>query len=76
MRSSCQTEKVAQVDQSDIFTLLLAIFGLLAAGLVVRVVSKRKTKIAKSYRVVSQKGNVAGRDIIAGDSKKRDEKPE
>jgi cell division septal protein FtsQ len=50
------------------------IAAIVGAGLVIKLTYSRKSSNDSSIRVVSQKGNHAGGDIIAGDSVKKTEK--
>lgn len=50
------------------------IAAIIAAGLVIKLTITRKSSSDSSVRIVSQKNNQAGGDIIAGDSVKKDRK--
>lgn len=45
--------------------------ALVASGVVVKLVVMRRTSNRSSIRVVSQKNNIAGGDIVAGNSAKK-----
>ena len=58
------------MDSSDVFKLLAFIGAALAAGVTIRVVMSRRNSSKKDIRFISQKNNIAGGDIVAGDSTK------
>jgi len=47
---------------------------LVASGLVIRVAISRRTSKRSNVRIVSQKNNIVGGDMIAGNSFKRNNK--
>jgi hypothetical protein len=58
------------MDKSSILKVLLAIIAVVAAGITIRIVKKTKSRTS----IVSQKGNTAGGDIVAGDKNERRDK--
>jgi hypothetical protein len=58
------------MDWSTVGKVLLALVAAIAGGLVIKVAVSRRTSRRTEIRFVSQKNNVAGGDIVAGDSTK------
>lgn len=58
------------MDSADLFKLLAIVGAALAAGVTIKVVISRRNSSKKDIRFISQKNNIAGGDIVAGDSTK------
>ena len=58
------------MEWSTIGTLVAALAGLIAGGFVIKAVVSSRSSRRTETRIVSQKNNQAGGDIVAGDSTK------
>lgn len=62
------------MDGATILKIIAAIASIFAAGYVIKVVISNRQSTKTDVRFVSQKNNVAGGDIVAGDSTKSNTK--
>lgn len=58
------------MEWSNISAIVLGIIGVLAAGFTIKTIISNRSKKNTNVRIVSQKNNTAGGDIVAGDSTK------
>jgi hypothetical protein len=58
------------MDWSTIGTIGVALAGAIAGGFIIKIVISGRTSRRTDTRIVSQKKNEAGGDIVAGDSTK------
>lgn len=58
------------MEWSNISAIVLGIIGVLAAGFTIKTIILNRSKKNTNVRIVSQKNNTAGGDIVAGDSTK------
>lgn len=47
--------------------IILGVLALFAAGLTFKIISRKISKRSSSFKIVSQKNNIAQGDIVAGD---------
>lgn len=62
------------MDAVEIYKILGIIATALAAGFAIKIVISRKNSSKKETRIISQKNNIAGGDIVAGNSTKTNNK--
>ena len=62
------------MDGATILKIICAIASIFAEGFVIKVVISNRQSTKTDVRFVSQKNNVAGGDIVAGDSTKSNTK--
>lgn len=58
------------MEWSSISAIILAVIGVLATGFTIKTIISNRSKRNTNVRIVSQKNNTAGGDIVAGDSTK------
>lgn len=58
------------MDVASILKILAAVAAIFAAGFTVKTVVSKRSSTKSEFKVVSQKNNTAGGDIVAGSSTK------